>query len=317
MSTKEITLLAPEEQPMSYQKAKEYKIGSENALKIDHLKIVFEEKTQYETLILKDVNLTFQKNKIYFSVGDSGSGKTTLVTHFNGLLKSKYGNLFVSNAKIYGAKKRIPNFKKLRKTVGMVFQFPEYQLFKDTILKDVMFGPVNLVVKKAESKKIAERCLLQMGIPSNYINRSPFDLSGGQKRRVAIAGILSIDPEILVFDEPTAGLDPSGTNDMLNLIQKLKGEGKTIFVITHDMNHALAIGDEVVVLDKQNIRIKGEPYKVFTDQELLSTTTLIAPRIIQTINKLCKIDERFNDLYSLKPRTIEELGSYIVKILGK
>ena len=104
---------------------------------------------------------------------------------------------------------------------------------------------------------------------------------------------------------------------MLNLIQKLKGEGKTIFVITHDMNHALAIGDEVVVLDKQNIRIKGEPYKVFTDQELLSTTTLIAPRIIQTINKLCKIDERFNDLYSLKPRTIEELGSYIVKILGK
>ena len=199
----------------------------------------------------------------------------------------------------------------------MVFQFPEYQLFKDTILKDVMFGPVNLGVKKAEAKKIAERCLLQMGIPGNYINRSPFDLSGGQKRRVAIAGILSIDPEILVFDEPTAGLDPSGTNDMLNLIQKLKGEGKTIFVITHDMNHALAIGDEVVVLDKQNIRIKGEPYKVFTDQELLSTTTLIAPRIIQTINKLCKIDERFNDLYSLKPRTIEELGSYIVKILGK
>ena len=137
MSTKEITLLAPEEQPMSYQKAKEYKIGSENALKIDHLKIVFEETTQYETVILKDVNLTFQKNKIYFIVGDSGSGKTTLVTHFNGLLKSKYGNLFVSNAKIYGAKKRIPNFKKLRKTVGMVFQFPEYQLFKDTLLKDV------------------------------------------------------------------------------------------------------------------------------------------------------------------------------------
>lgn len=285
------------------------------AIIVDKLKIIYDEGSFEELLVLEEFSYNFAKNKIYFIIGNSGSGKTTLVTHFNGLLKSKHGNLMIGDNPIYGKKKKIKDFKKLRKEVGMVFQFPEYQLFKSTIAKDIMLGPLNLGVKKEEAVKRAKKYLNQMGLGDEYLLRSPFGLSGGQKRRVAIAGILAIEPNILIFDEPTAGLDPSGEKETLKIIKDLKQQGKTIFVITHQMDQVLEIGDEVVVLDNKKVVANGDPYSIFTNKELLNSTTLDLPKVIRVINGLCKKDQRFEKLYELKPRNVTELASGINKIL--
>lgn len=286
------------------------------AIYVDHLTIYYEQNTQNETLVLTDINQKFEKGKIYFIIGDSGAGKTTLVTHFNGLLKSKYGNIFVEHSKIIGQKRRIKNFKKMRKSVGMVFQFPEYQLFKVSVIQDVMFGPINLGCKKLPAMRRSYRALMQMNLDPKFYRRSPFDLSGGQKRRVAIAGILSIDPSIFVFDEPAAGLDPEGINEMLEMIKQLNKKGKTIFVITHDMDHVLQLADKVVFLANKKIAAFDEPYKIFTNNEILSNSTLIKPKIITTIEKLVTKNSKFEKLYDLKPRTTKELAEGIIKIVG-
>jgi energy-coupling factor transport system ATP-binding protein len=286
------------------------------AIIVDKLKIIYDEKTFDELLVLDEFSYKFTKNKIHFIIGNSGSGKTTLVTHFNGLLKSKYGNLMVGPMPIYGKNKKIKNYKKLRKEVGMTFQFPEYQLFKNTVAKDIMLGPLNLGVEKEDASKRAKKYLNQMGLGDEYLLRSPFGLSGGQKRRVAIAGILAIEPNILIFDEPTAGLDPAGEKEMLKIISDLKQQGKTIFVVTHQMDQVLEIGDEIIVLDNKKIVASGNPYDVFTNKEILSTTTLDLPKVIRVINELVARDQKFEQLYKLQPRNVEELAKGISDLIG-
>lgn len=303
--------------PMDKKTALGYKLNNDIAIKLDQLRITYNINTAQEILVLNPTSIEFPKNKIYFIIGDSGSGKTTLVTHFNGLLKSNYGNIFIENSKIIGKKRTISKFKKLRKSVGMVFQFPEYQLFKDTVIKDVMFGPKNLEVKKADAKNLAMKYISMLGLSEEYYQRSPFALSGGQKRRVAIAGILSIEPQILVFDEPTAGLDPDGMREMLDIFKNLKKENKTVFVITHDMNHVLEIADQVILLKNNEIAAIDEPYKIFRNNDLMGDTSIVMPHIIQTINQLIKINKKFELLYELKPRTIQQLSEGILKVLGK
>jgi energy-coupling factor transport system ATP-binding protein len=288
---------------------------SKYAITVDNLKIIFDEKTSEETLLLDNFSYKFEKNKIYFIIGNSGSGKTSLVSHFNGLLKSRYGNLQIGEIPILAKKRKIKQFKKLRKTVGMVFQFPEYQLFKDTVEKDIIFGPVNLGEPKKNARVKAEKYLNKMGLTSDFLQRSPFGLSGGQKRRVAIAGILAIEPDILVFDEPTAGLDPAGEKEMLKIIQDLKHDGKTIFVITHVMDQVLALGDDVIVLDNKEIAAHGSPYEIFTNEKLLSSTTLAIPKIIDVIKKLAKLDSKYNVLFDIKPKNVDELANAITKII--
>lgn len=303
--------------PMSKKEAKEYKFDSKNyAIYCDHLKIVFNEKQQDELLILKDFNEKFPRNKTYFIVGDSGVGKTTLASHFNGLLKSKHGNIFIENSRIIGQKKKIRKFKQLRKSVGMVLQFPEYQLFKDTVIKDVMFGPVNLGTDKTKAREVSEQALQRMEIDKIYYSRSPFELSGGQKRRVAIAGILAIEPSIIIFDEPTAGLDPMGIQEMLKIIADLKKQNKTIFVITHNMNHVLELADSVILLGNQQVLAYETPYELFQDNELLSKTTIIKPQIIRMIESLVEKNAKFKKLYEFQPRTINELAIGINKVIG-
>lgn len=301
---------------MDAKQASEFFLDNKKyAIYVDHLKVYYEEKTQNETLVFTDVNQKFEKGKIYFIVGDSGAGKTTLVAHFNGLLKSKYGNIFVDDSKIIGKKRGIKNFKKMRRSVGMVFQFPEYQLFKSSVIHDVMFGPRNLGVKRLPAMRRAYRALLQMNLDPKFYRRSPFDLSGGQKRRVAIAGILAIDPSIFVFDEPAAGLDPEGINEMLNIIHDLNKKGKTIFVITHDMNHVLQLADKVIFIANKTIAAFDEPYKIFTNSEILKNSTLIKPNVIRTIEKLVEKNPKFNKLYDLKPRNVNELAIAIDKVI--
>jgi len=283
-------------------------------IEIEHLKIVFEEYTENETLVLQDFSYKFKKNKIYFIIGNSGAGKTTLVTTFNGLLKSKYGKIRVGTNIIDSKKRKIKNFKQLRKTVGMVFQFPEYQLFKDTVQKDIMFGPVNLGVDKKHAQQLASKYLNEMGLDDSFLQRSPFGLSGGQKRRVAIAGILAIEPDVLVFDEPTAGLDPAGEIEMINIIKNLKKQGRTIFVITHVMDQVLEIGDEVLVLGDHKILKSGTPYEIFTDKDLLNSTSLNLPQVIEVIQQLVNKDKRYQKLYEYEPRNVNELAIAIKKI---
>lgn len=302
---------------MDKKEALAFKLDPNLAIYIDELKIIFNENTQDEVLVLNPLTISFPKNQIYFIVGDSGTGKTTLINHFNGLLKSKHGNIFIEDNKIIGKKFLISKFKKLRKSVGMVFQFPEYQLFKDTVLKDVIFGPINLGVKKNRANELAQKYLQLLGIPTNLFNRSPFNLSGGQKRRVAIAGILAIEPNIVVFDEPTAGLDPVGIEETLKIISDLKNEGKTVFVITHEMDIVLRLADKVMVLGNCGILKFDTPYNVFLDEEVMKKTSLQKPKIISLIDKLVEKDIKFKKLYEMKPHTVDQLAQCINEVKNK
>lgn len=286
------------------------------ALSIKNLKCIYEENTPDAFIALNDISYTFNKNKIYCIIGDSGSGKSTLVTHFNGLLLSKYGDIWVKDIHLGGKKRKIKEFKRLRKIISMVFQFPEYQLFKDTVEHDIMFGPVALGSSKQEAQRLAEFYLKKMGLDNTYLEKSPFELSGGQKRRVAIAGILAIQSEMIIFDEPTAGLDPDGEREMMSIIFNEKKEGKTVFVITHQMEKVLEIADEIIVLSKGKIINHGTPYEIFTDENLIENSSIEPPPVIKVINDLVKKDKKFNKLYESKPRTVEDLAANISLILS-
>ena len=405
------------------------------AIKVEHLFSIYNEGMESQNVSLCDNNVQFEKNKIHYVIGNSGSGKSTLINHFNGLLHSKYGNVFVQNnykigndlfindlliniideksdnindyikinkkidlqngfiacfekwvfkkyakilfeayykvkiknikliksyklknfkffylspiydeykikvndkvsfdklekiiskntinknsffKKIILNRKKIKKIKNLKKTVGIVFQFPEYQLFKDTIIKDVMFGPLNLGMNKNEANESATKYLDLLGIKRSFFQRSPFDLSGGQKRRVAIAGILAFNPNILVFDEPTVGLDPLGEKEILELIQNEKNNGKTIIVISHNMDHVLEKADNIIVMNDGEIIKTGTPYEVFTDKNLMDITSIDKPKVIEIIDELIEKNDLFNKLYEFKPRNVYELADGIEKIL--
>lgn len=210
--------------------------------------------------------------------------------------------------------KRIKKFKIIRRNVGMVYQFPEYQLFKNTVIEDVMFGPRNLGFNKIEAKQMAIDSLEKLNITEKFYTNSPFGLSGGQKRRVAIAGILSIGGSILIFDEPTAGLDPRGEDEMIEIMLNAKKEGKTIFVVTHSMNEVLKIADEILVLHNGELVANGSPYKVFNNKKIMQETSISIPYIVNLVNELVKKDSRYESLINLEPRTIEQLGDYILQL---
>ena len=180
-----------------------------------------------------------------------------------------------------------------------------------------MFGPVNLGVKKPEAEKLAIKYLKQMDIPEYLFSHTPFELSGGQKRRVALAGILAIQPDILAFDEPTAGLDPAGVASILGFIQDLKQQKKTIIIITHDMNQVLKMGDKVIVLADKKVKYFDTPYNIFRNDELLNSTSIIKPMVIQMIDLLISKNKDFEVLYDMQPKTVEELSICIDKIIKK
>ena len=286
-------------------------------IKISDLSIIFNKNKHNQFTLLSRLNLNFFSNKIYFIVGDSGVGKTTLIHHLNGLLKSSDGDIFVEDIAILGKNRKIKDVKKLRKLISIVFQFPEYQLFKSTVEDDIIFGPLNFGFKKTEAQKMAKFYLNMVGLNDTFLDACPFNLSGGQKRRVAIAGILAIEPKIIIFDEPTAGLDPKGEKQIIEIIKKLKNKGKTIIVVSHAMDIALEIADEILLIDNKTVTFKGEPYTLFTNNQLLATTNIIKPKIIQIIDCLVRHDKNFSLLYSFKPKTIAELAKRINDILAK
>ena len=263
---------------------------------------IYSENTPFAYHALKGVNLKITDQSFTAIIGQTGSGKSTLIQHINALLLPTSGSINIDEYLITATDKP-SKLKPLRKKAGLVFQFPEYQLFEETIEKDIIFGPMNFGVSEEEAKKIAHNVLKTVGLDESYLNKSPFDLSGGQKRRVAIAGILAMNPDILILDEPTAGLDPQGTNEMMSLFKRINESGKTIILVTHDMNHVLQYCDEVVVMNHGKVEKHDTVTNVFKDSEYLNSLGIDLPIITNFIIKLnnqgFNLDSTINNIEQL------------------
>lgn len=263
---------------------------------------IYSENPPFAYHALKGVNLKITDQSFTAIIGQTGSGKSTLIQHINALLLPTSGSINIDEYLITATDKP-SKLKPLRKKAGLVFQFPEYQLFEETIEKDIIFGPMNFGVSEEEAKKIAHNVLKTVGLDESYLNKSPFDLSGGQKRRVAIAGILAMNPDILILDEPTAGLDPQGTNEMMSLFKRINESGKTIILVTHDMNHVLQYCDEVVVMNHGKVEKHDTVTNVFKDSEYLNSLGIDLPIITNFIIKLnnqgFNLDSSINNIEQL------------------
>lgn len=237
------------------------------SISLDHVFHIYAKKTPFEQLGLNDVCLDLKNYSFTALVGHTGSGKSTLVQHITGLLLPDKGQVNVDEYQITPNKKQNKDIKKIREKIGLVLQFPEYQLFEDTVLKDVAFGPKNFGISEEEALKRAKEALKQVGLNETYFERSPFELSGGEKRRVAIAGIIAIKPQVLILDEPTAGLDPQGSVSMMKLFEGLNKQGTTIIMVTHDMDLVLEYADHVIVMKDGCIAKECSPIELFSSSD--------------------------------------------------
>lgn len=269
-------------------------------IEIKDLEYTYSPDTPFEHKALKGINLTIPTGKVTALIGQTGSGKSTLVQHLNGLLKPTAGSIDIAGFHLTPDTK-LKDAKALRRKVGLVFQFPEYQLFEETIEKDIGFGPKNFGVSPEETKERIEKVLPLVGLDRSYLERSPFELSGGQKRRVAIAGILVQDPEVLVLDEPAAGLDPQSAQEMMDLFVRLnQKEGKTILLVSHDMEHVLRYCDEVVVLKDGLVKTQMPVHEFFKHPEILREIDINPPGIVTLKEELTKKGFQIDpDSYSL------------------
>lgn len=273
-------------------------------VKFKELSYVYSKDMPYATTALNDVDLTIDKGKITAIIGKTGSGKSTLIQHLNALLLPTSGELVIEDHTIKAGQKAT-DLKALRKRVGLVFQFSEYQLFEETILKDVAFGPKNFGASEDEAIAKAKSALKLVGLDESYYERSPLDVSGGQKRRAAIAGILAIEPDIIVLDEPTAGLDPKGSKDMISLFYRLnKDLKKTVILVTHDNEIVYRYADDVVLLDKGKVITKRSAKAFFEDTALLDRLDILKPRLVYLKELLKEKGMIFDD----KVDTIEALA---------
>ena len=253
-----------------------------------HLNYVYSPKSPFEYLALNDINLAIKDNSFTMLVGHTGSGKSSLIQQINALLIPSSGEVDVNGIIIDNKAKKNKRIKEVRKSVGMVFQFPEYQLFEETVMKDVIFGPKNFGVKEEDAKVLAKEALELVGIGEEYFEKSPFELSGGQKRRVAIAGILTLKPEILILDEPTAGLDPQGAREMMKLFKKIHDNGTTIIMVTHDMDNVIRYATDVVVLSSGKIIKECKPYELFLEEDTFASLSIEEPLVITFAKEMMK-----------------------------
>lgn len=246
--------------------------------------------TPFERIALHDLNLNIQSGTFLAVIGHTGSGKSTIIQHLNALLKPTAGEIQIGERTIKANRKE-KNLKAIRQQVGVVFQFPEHQLFEETVEKDIAFGPMNYGVSEEEAKQKARELIKLVGLPEDILARSPFDLSGGQMRRVAIAGILAMNPNVLILDEPTAGLDPRGRQEIMNMIYRLhKEKGLTTILVTHSMEDAAMYADELIVMNKGTIAMKGSPREVFGQHTQLKEYGLDVP---ESLRFMLKLQEKF------------------------
>lgn len=268
----------------------------------------------FERLALVDMTLTIPTNTYMAVIGHTGSGKSTFIQHLNGLLKPTKGEITIGDRTIR-ADEKAKNLKPLRKKVGIVFQYPEHQLFEETVEKDICFGPMNFGVDEETAKRKARELLPLIGLDNDVLEKSPFDLSGGQMRRVAIAGVLAMEPEVLVLDEPTAGLDPRGQKEIMDMFYKLHKEKElTTILVTHSMEDAARYADEIVVMDEGTIFMHGKPDDIFSKPEAIRSVGLDVP---ETIEFLMKLEEKFGVKLSRNAYTLDALVDEIITMLEK
>ncbi|MEE1114108.1 MAG: energy-coupling factor transporter ATPase, partial [Eubacterium sp.] len=254
------------------------------AIKLDHVFYTYSEGTAYEMHALKDVSLEIPDGQFLDIIGHTGSGKSTLIQHLNGLMQPTKGTVSYNGEDIWADKYDRRN---LRFHVGLVFQYPEYQLFEEDVLKDVCFGPKNMGLTPEECEKRAREALEQVGVPEEIFRKSPFDLSGGQKRRVAIAGILAMNPDVLILDEPTAGLDPKGRDEILDQVKYLHDKrGITVILVSHSMEDVAKYVDRLIVMNKGEKAYDAIPSEVFSHYKELEKIGLAAPQMTYIMHDL-------------------------------
>ncbi len=281
------------------------------SLILDKVNYIFGEKTSFETQALFDINLVIGEGEFIGVIGRTGSGKSTLIQHMNGLLRATSGTVYFDGEDIYD---RDFKMKKLRSKVGLVFQYPEHQLFETSVIKDVNFGPKNLGLSSLEVDLRSFGALKSVGIGDELLDASPFELSGGQKRRVAIAGVLAMQPEILILDEPTAGLDPKGKKEILDLIAKIRNErGISVVLVSHSMEDVAEYVDRLVVMHSGRIVMDGPKREIFAHYDELERIGLAAPQVTYVCRKLAEAGLKIKGF----PITVEEAKSAILKALGR
>lgn len=271
-------------------------------IKAKNITHIFDKGMSTEHVAVKNVSAEFKPGEFVTIIGKTGSGKTTFIEHLNALIRPTEGEIIIGDKVIANSKKKIKEIKALRKQVGIVFQFAEYQLFEETILKDIIFGPVTMGMPKEEAIKAAEKYIELVGLDKSYLERSPFALSGGQKRRVALAGILAMEPDYLIFDEPTAGLDPVGEVEMYKIFNRLHKEGKTIIIVTHNLDHVLEHSDRTLMFNDSKLIIDTNSLDLMYDKKFLEANELEEPKLAQLVWDLEAKGKKIG-----KVRTIAEL----------
>ncbi|HZG72631.1 MAG TPA: energy-coupling factor ABC transporter ATP-binding protein [Chondromyces sp.] len=270
--------------------------------------------TPFERMAIQDVTFDIPSGTFLSIIGHTGSGKSTVLQHLNALLRPTGGQVKIGDRSITAGKKE-KNLKEIRKRVGIVFQFPEHQLFEETVEKDICYGPMNFGVLEEEAKTRAKKAIELVGLPIEILQKSPFDLSGGQMRRVAIAGVLAMNPDVIVLDEPTAGLDPRGRKEIMDLFYGLhKKEGLTTVLVTHSMEDAAQYADEIVIMHKGRVHKKGSPREIFSSPAELFSLGLSVPEVVRfqylfekelgtNLSRTClTIEELVNELSIVKER---------------
>ena len=281
------------------------------SIKVNNLSYIYDEGMPFETIALDNIDFEINEGEFVGLIGHTGSGKSTLIQILDGLLKPSKGNVLINNKNIF---KKNKNSKNFRKKIGLVFQYPEHQLFEETIYKDVSFGPKNLGLDKEEINKRVNESMDLVGLDfEKYKDVSPFELSGGQKRRVAIAGVLAMDPDVLILDEPTAGLDPKGRDEILNQIKKMNEKNnKTVILVSHSMEEIANLVNRLIVLSKGKKVLDGSVRDVFKKADLLEEIGLGVPQITKLINKLNEKGFKFEDTIL----TVKEAKSLILSKIG-
>lgn len=277
------------------------------SIKFNDVTYVYQKGTPFEYEALHQINTEFEPGHYYAIIGQTGSGKSTLIQHFNGLLKPSYGTVALDDL-VLKAKTKDKAIRPMRQRVGLVFQFPESQLFEDSVEREILFGPKNFNMNLDKVKDYAYRLLVNLGFDRDVMNKSPFQMSGGQMRKIAIVSILAMDPDIIVLDEPTAGLDPHSRKQVMDLLKQLQQEGKTIVLVTHDMNDVAQYADRIKVLQQGTLVYEGTPRALFSDSERINDYSLDLPDIVQLqrdfehkhqtkLSDTALTDEEFIELY--------------------
>lgn len=282
------------------------------SIKIENLTHIYMQGTPFEKTALDNVSIDINDGEFVALIGHTGSGKSTLIQHMNGLLKPSSGRIVVDGVDITAEGVKLTD---IRKKVGLVFQYAEYQLFEETIEADIMFGPRNLGLTEEEILSRTKKAMEMVGLDyETYKNKSPFDLSGGQKRRVAIAGVVAMEPKVLILDEPTAGLDPKGRDEILGELQKLhKAYNMTIILVSHSMEDVAKVADKIFVMDEGKCALNGTPKDVFKEVETLEKVGLAVPQVTYLMRELNKVGFKLpDDIF-----TLEQAKKELLKILGK